>query len=84
MASIVVNNLASELQLSYNTADAIVIRLSGPKEILESYDANTKVSIDLKDYTKPGKYTVPVKIDIPEECTLVNGVYVMVELKTVE
>jgi len=84
VASIVVNNLASELQLSYNTADAIVIRLSGPKEILESYDANTKVSIDLKDYTKPGKYTVPVKIDIPEECTLVNGVYVMVELKTVE
>ena len=84
VASIVVNNLASNLQLKYSTADAIAIRLSGPKDTLDTFEANTKVSIDLKEYTRPGKYTVPVQIDIPEGCSLVSSVYVMVELTEVE
>lgn len=83
-ASIVVNNLSPKLHLKYSTADAMVIRLSGPKEVLEAFEANTKVSIDLKDYNMPGKYTIPVHIDIPEGCTLVNSVYVMVELREAE
>ncbi len=84
VASIIVENLASELQLSYSTADEIVIQLSGPKEVLETYDASTKVSIDLKDYTRPGEYKVPVQIDIPDRCTLENEVYVSVDLRVVE
>ena len=84
VASIVVNNLATNLHLKYSTADAMVVRLSGPKEVLDAFEANTKVSIDLNEYTKPGKYTVPVQIDIPEECSLMNSIYVMVELSEAE
>ena len=39
-----------------------------------------KVSIDLKDYTKPGTYTVPVTVELPAGCSLVNEVSVEVIL----
>lgn len=84
VASISVNNLATELQLNYTTADAIVIKLRGPEVVLNSFDPNTKVSIDLKKYDKPGEYIVPVQVDIPDSCILENEVYVTVNLVKVE
>lgn len=40
-----------------------------------------KVSIDLKDYTEAGTYTVPVSVELPEDCRLVNDVQVEVVLR---
>ena len=84
VASIAVNNLATELQLSYKTADAIVIKLQGSDVILDSFDPNTNLSIDLKEYDTPGEYIVPVDVDIPSGCILENEVFVTVNLTQVK
>ena len=84
VASIAVDNLATELQLSYKTAEAIVIKLQGPDRILDSFDPSTKLSIDLKEYNKPGEYIVPVNVEIPDECILENEVVVTINLTKVE
>jgi YbbR domain-containing protein len=83
-ASIAVNNLAKDLQMSYTTADAIIITLRGPDIQLEAFDANTNVSIDLESYTTPGEYKVPVHVDAPDSCKLENEVFVMVNLRKIE
>lgn len=84
VASIAVDNLVTELQLSYKTADAVVIKLRGPEETLNSFDPNTKVSIDLKEYRTPGVYIVPVKVQIPNGCILENEVVVTINLTKAE
>lgn len=84
VASIVVENLATDLQLRYQTADAIVIKLQGQEAILDSFDPNTNISIDLKEYDTPGEYVVPVKVEIPAGCVLENEVTVKVNLTKVK
>ena len=84
VASIAVNNLGTELQLSYNTADALVVKLRGPDYILNTFDADKKVSIDLKEYDKPGEYVVPVDVEIPDRCVLEEEVFVRIQLMKIE
>lgn len=40
-----------------------------------------KVSIDLKKYTNAGTYTVPVSVELPDGCSLVNNVSVEIILE---
>ena len=61
-SSITVNNLDSRLELSYGTVVDLEIQIKGPSEVLSVFSIAKKVSIDLKDYTKPGTYTVPVTV----------------------
>ena len=84
VAAIAVDNLATELQLSYKTAEAIVIKLRGPDAILDSFNPNTCMSIDLKEYKKPGEYIIPVNVEIPAGCVLENEVEVAITLTKVE
>lgn len=84
VASIAVDNLATELQLSYKTADALVIKLRGPDAILESFDPNTNMSIDLKNFKSPGEYIVPVDVRIPSGCVLENEIVVKINLTKVK
>ena len=84
VASIVVNNLGADFQLSYKTADALVVKLRGPDAILNSFDADKKVTIDLKEYNKAGEYIVPVDVEIPERCVLEENVYVTIQLTEAE
>lgn len=84
VASIAVDNLGKKLQLSYKTADAIEIKLRGPDDILEVFEANKNVSIDLEEYDTPGEYEVPLKVEVPERCVLEEEVSVTIELTEVE
>lgn len=79
-SSITVNNLDSRLELSYGTVVDLEIQIKGPSEVLSVFSIAKKVSIDLKDYTKPGTYTVPVIVELPAGCSLVNEVSVEVIL----
>ena len=79
-SSITVNNLDSRLELSYGTVVDLEIQIKGPSEVLSVFSIAKKVSIDLKDYTKPGTYTVPVAVELPAGCSLVNEVSVEVIL----
>ncbi|MCI6534665.1 CdaR family protein [Blautia obeum] len=79
-SAITVNNLDSRLELSYGTVVDLEIQIKGPSEVLSVFSIAKKVSIDLKDYTKPGTYTVPVTVELPAGCSLVNEVSVEVIL----
>ena len=55
--------------------------MKGPNDVLNLFSPAKKVSIDLKNYTEPGTYTVPVSVELPDGCTLVNEVNVEITLE---
>ncbi|HJB87150.1 MAG TPA: hypothetical protein H9766_07320 [Candidatus Dorea faecigallinarum] len=79
--SIVVSNLASNLEVSYGTTVDLELQIRGPEETLQSLTLAKKVSIDLKNYTSTGTYTVPLKVDLPEDCTLASEADVEIILR---
>ncbi len=79
--AIVVSNLAEGLEISYGSTVDLELQIRGPEETLDSLSLAKKVSIDLKDYTEAGTYTVPVSVELPEDCRLVNDVQVEVVLR---
>ena len=82
-SSITVNNLAEDLELSYGSVD-LEIQIRGPEEILKVFTVAKRVSIDLKIYQSPGTYLVPVTVELPDGCTLVDSdeVEIILEKKT--
>ena len=81
MGAIKVNNLASGLSLSYESADVLEIQIRGPEDILDQYKISDNVSIDLKNYQTAGTYTVPVTVGVPDGCVLESTVSVNVILE---
>lgn len=81
MGSIKVNNLSDDLTLSYETVDVLEIQIRGPADVLNKYEVNQNISIDLSEYTETGIYTIPVDIKLPEGCTLEKPVTVNIVLK---
>ena len=79
--SIVVNNLSPDLELNYGSVVDLEIQVRGSNEKLDLFSIAKKVSIDLKNYTVPGIYTVPVTVELPRGCSLVNDVRVEVVLE---
>ena len=79
--SIVVNNLSPDLELNYGSVVDLEIQVRGSNEKLYLFSIAKKVSIDLKNYTVPGIYTVPVTVELPRGCSLVNDVSVEVVLE---
>lgn len=67
--SIIVNNLADDLQLDYGQTDHLEITIKGPMSALEKLTLNKAASIDLASYTKPGFYQIPVQVKLPDGCS---------------
>ena len=82
-SSIMVNNLSDDLELGYGTTVDLTVQIRGPSDILRKFSIAKKVSIDLKDYTEAGIYNVPVKVDLPDGCTLVDDLTVEVVLEDI-
>lgn len=80
IGSISVQNLKNDLTMIYETTDDIEVHVRGPRAVLTSFDIETAVSIDLKEYRQPGKYAVPLIIELPEGCMLENNIIVRIEL----
>lgn len=80
-SSITVNNLSEDLEISYGTMVDLEIQVRGPAETLVVFSTARKVSIDLKNYDNPGTYTVPVTVELPDACSLVNNVSVNIVLE---
>lgn len=68
--SIKVSNLSDKLKISYEIGAEISLQFTGKEEVLETLDIAEAVSIDLKKYTDPGTYEVPVTVDVPEGISL--------------
>ena len=79
-ASIAVYNLKGKFQLNFVTADALEVKLRGSQVLLDSFEADKRVSIDLAEYDKVGKYEVPVQVNLPLGCVLEEEVFVQIEL----
>lgn len=80
-SSIVVNNLSSNLDISYDSTVDLEIQIKGPSDVLNVFSPAKKVSIDLKEYTESGTYIVPVSVELPDGCSLVNDVSVEIVLE---
>ncbi len=78
VASLAVNHLLSRFSLSYVTVDALQIQVRGPQESLDAYEP--EVSVNLSECREAGTYTVPVTVNVPEDCELENEVSVELTL----
>ena len=63
--SIRINNLAENLQVSYEPDAEITFRFTGDEDLLDTLDISNAVSVDLSDYDRPGTYDIPVKVNLP-------------------
>ncbi len=79
--SIVVNNMTEGLSIGYGATVDLEIQVKGPNDALNLFSPAKKVSIDLKNYTTPGTYNVPVSVELPDGCSLVNEVNVEITLE---
>ena len=58
VSSIKINNLAENLQVSYEPDAEIRFRFSGEQNVLETLDISNAVSVDMSECTAPGTYTL--------------------------
>lgn len=81
VSSIKINNLAEDLQVTYEPDAEIMIRVSGDESALDALDISNAVSVDLQGYTSPGTYDFPVRVDLPDSITLEEQVTVSLRLE---
>ena len=86
VSSIKLNNLAENLQVSYEPDAEITLRFTGDEDLLDTLDISNAVSVDLGDYDEPGTYDVPVRVNLPAGISLDGQVSVrlILEEKTTE
>lgn len=79
--SINVENLNQNLELEYDSYVDFEIQVRGPERALNTISFAQRVKMNLEGYDKPGIYEIPVTIDLPEGCSLVNPVYLEITLE---
>lgn len=78
--AILVNNLNKKLSVEISSENDLILQIEGSEEALEVLDLRNAVSIDLKEYSSPGTYEVPVYVETGEEVELVTSPTVKVVL----
>ena len=81
VSSIIINNLSDDLTVSYEPDAEISFTFSGEQSRLDTLDISNAVSVDMKAYTQPGTYNVPVGIVLPDGITLTSEVTVQLTLE---
>lgn len=84
VSSIRINNLSEDLEVSYQVDAKVSLRFEGEQSRLDVLDISNAVSVDLSPYTRPGTYTVPVLVDVPEGITLIDEASVQLTLQEKE
>lgn len=78
--SIVINNLNKKLSVEMNSKQDLILQIEGSEEALAVLDLRNAVSIDLKEYSSPGTYEVPVYVETGAEVKLMTSPAVTVVL----
>ena len=80
--SIKIENLSDKLKVSFEDEVEVKLLLEGPQEVLDKINLSEAVSIDLKDNILPGKFEVPVDVELSgsKGVKLVEKPYVKVTL----
>lgn len=81
VSSVIINNLADDLTVSYEPDAEIVFTFSGEQEKLDVLDISNAVSVDLAEYKEPGTYDIPVEVNLPQGITLTSQVTVQLTLE---
>lgn len=81
VSSIRINNLAENLQVSYEPDAEITFRFTGDEAQLDTLDISNAVSVDLEDYTEPGTYDIPVRVNLPSGISQDGAVSVRLTLE---
>lgn len=75
-----VNNLQDNLKVSFDDNIDIELQFKGAQGTLDSLNVKNAASIDLKSYTKPGVYEVPVTVELDSNIALTKNPTVKVTL----
>ncbi len=75
-----VNNLQESLKVTFDENTDIELQFKGAQEALDNLDVRNAASVDLKSFTKPGIYEVPVSIETAANITLTKKPTVKVTL----
>ena len=81
VSSIRITNLADDLQVSYQPDAEISLQFRGQQELLDVLDISNAVSVNLKNYTQEGTFSIPVDIDIPDGIEMVGSPTVEITLQ---
>lgn len=81
VSSIVIENLAENLKVSYEPDAEVTMTFSGEQDRLDVLDISNAVSVDLEKYTRPGTYDIPVNVTLPEGVTMTSEVTVQLTLE---
>ena len=79
--SIIVENTLAGLKSEFASSEDIELQITGSKENLKNFVIDKKVFVDLEQYTQEGTFSVPVQVELPEGCSLVEEVSVDVILE---
>lgn len=75
-----IKNLSENLKAELIEGKDLELSFTGDEELLRVLDIRDAAFIDLKNYTRPGKYSVPVTIETVPGVTLLNNPTVTVLL----
>ena len=80
--SIKIENLSDKFKVSFEDEVEVKLLLAGPQEELDKLNLSESVSIDLKNNNNPGKFQVPVNVDLSgsKGVSIVEQPYVKVTL----
>lgn len=84
VSSIKIKNLAENLQVSYEPDAEITLKFVGDESKLKTLDISNGVSVDLDQYTTPGTYNVPVRVELPDGITMSENVTVNLTIEQKE
>ncbi len=73
LESILINNLSKKLSIEIKSSGDLHLQIEGGEDALSVLDLRNAVSIDLKEYTSPGTYEVPVYVETGAEVELVTS-----------
>lgn len=80
MGAIRFNNLSDRLTATIETTGDLEVHFTGDEELLERLDIKNAASIDLRGYTSPGTYEIPVNIAVDSDVVLTEQPVVTVTL----
>ena len=84
VASVKINNLTENLQVTYEPDAEVSLTFRGDQDTLDALDISNAVFVNLQAYTQPGTYDIPVLVDVPEGVTLAEDTTIKLTLEEKE
>lgn len=81
VGSIKLENVLTKFKPSFATMDDVELQIQGSQAALKLAENDLEAYIDMEQYTVPGTYIIPVKVNLPVGCSLTRNVTVQIILE---